>query len=58
MSQEETDTIIAHGVEHASYANGPGGYRPYMECLCGWGLVEDSWEIVGREFDEHLKIHA
>ncbi|KKM90371.1 hypothetical protein LCGC14_1239370 [marine sediment metagenome] len=44
-----------HGVAEAVYSNGPFGFRPYMECLCGWGFSADSWEEVGGEFDDHLK---
>lgn len=58
MRDEDTKTIIAHGVDHVVYANGPNGLRPYIECLCGWGVVEDDWETVGRELDQHLKLQV
>ena len=44
----------SHGIEVATYANGPDGYRPYMECTCGAGFRGYSWEEVGAEMDDHL----
>jgi hypothetical protein len=46
-----------HGVEGAYYSGGPGEpyYQPCIECVCGWRMRDESWEEVGRAFDDHLK---
>lgn len=45
---------MEHGLDHACYANGPYGLRPYLMCLCGWDVNDNSWESVGQAFDAHL----
>lgn len=55
MSDTEKPQEKEHGVDHACYLNGPYGFRPYIQCLCGWGQSEDTWEDLGRMFDLHLE---
>jgi hypothetical protein len=49
---------LAHGIEHAFYAGGPGElpyFRPVMECMCGFATERcPSWEEAGRQLDSHL----
>jgi hypothetical protein len=54
MPDEEKE----HGPQVACYSNGPLGFRPFIQCLCGWhtatGAPPLNWEEAGVEFDEHL----
>lgn len=55
MSTDETE--VEHGPAQACYSGGYGEpyYQPFIACLCGkWSLRDESWEDVGRAFDEHL----
>ena len=51
------DSVTEHGPEYACYSGGPGEpyFQPALGCLCGWetGRTE-TWEDIGRMFDEHL----
>lgn len=49
-----------HGPEVVCYSYGAAGYRPYIQCLCGWHTLTDgldpvSWAEAGEEYDEHLE---
>jgi hypothetical protein len=45
---------VQHGILAAYYLNGPDGYRPVLECICGEIYREFNWEEAGTEFDIHL----
>lgn len=47
---------VEHGIEGACYSNGPSGYLPMMDCICGFGTGYGNltWAEAGAEFDEHL----
>jgi hypothetical protein len=47
---------VEHGVEAAYYSNSPFGYRPVLECLCGFRTSNacSTWAEVGDELDQHL----
>lgn len=53
MADEATD----HGIEAATYSGGSGEpyFQPSMICTCGWSIRDETWEMVGAKFDEHLK---
>lgn len=46
---------VPHGPETVCYCNGPFGFRPYLQCICGWDVVEKTWEEIGHAFDDHLE---
>lgn len=48
---------IEHGIAGACYSNGPDGFLPMMDCLCGFGTVygNTTWAETGAEFDEHIE---
>jgi hypothetical protein len=46
---------VEHGIQSAYYSNGPTGYEPAMECICGEAFKEFNWEETGAMFDAHLK---
>ena len=56
MSIDVADQTNEHGVKSAGYSGGPGRvyYQPSISCTCGWGVREETWELVGQEYDEHL----
>ena len=56
MAIDVADQTNEHGVKSAGYSGGAGRvlYQPSIACVCGWGVREETWEIVGQAFDEHL----
>ena len=47
--------VLTHGIELACYHNGPGGYLPVIECVCGFRTDRcANWQEAGAEFDAHL----
>jgi hypothetical protein len=45
---------VQHG-PLAGYNSDGNKYCPFIDCVCGWeGGRQDSFEIAGQEFDEHV----
>ena len=48
------ETIEQHDISAHYATHGAGPYYPQMSCSCGWVAWEASWEMAGKEMDDHL----